>query len=257
MERLEQVTRLKEGIKALENHWHCLTEERLPGAKLDFLTLYPKHMEYLTDVYRWEEKFWSYDYQLFLALEQVKNHAILLATLACGAGAEQADCREWYLLISEICSFQRKEEKLPFHTSEYIIYLALSGEYSQKKFRQWPSVPDSQAARDLILYALMTGKPLKIDRSRVLYDDGIWLRFYDALAAGDSNGVKAACIDFARYFWQQCEATGTPVYAPEDYPCFEPDYNAALAIALYRDGMDISFESEQYERFYIGALCRT
>lgn len=51
MERLEQVTRLKEGIKVLENHWHYLTEERLPGAKLDFLTLYPKHMEYLTDVY--------------------------------------------------------------------------------------------------------------------------------------------------------------------------------------------------------------
>jgi hypothetical protein len=86
MERLEQVIRLKECIKALENHWHCLTEERLPSAKLDFLTLYPKHMEYLTDVYRWEEKFWNNDSQLFPALERIKNHAILLATLPAGQG---------------------------------------------------------------------------------------------------------------------------------------------------------------------------
>ena len=256
MERLEQVNRLKECIKALENHWHGLTEERLPGAKLDFLTLYPKHMEYLTDVYRWEEKFWNYDYQLFPALERIKNHAILLATLACGAGAEKADCKEWYLLIAEICSFQKKAENLPFNQAEYIIYRALAGEYSTEKFQHWPSAPNSQAIPDLVLYALMTGNPLTPDRDRDLYDNAIWVRFYDALSAGDTVGVKAACMEFAEYFWRQCEASETPLYAPEEYPCFEPEYNAALTIALRRVGMEISFDEEAYKIFYIGALCR-
>lgn len=63
-------------------------------------------------------------------------------------------------------------------------------------------------------------------------------------------------MDFARYFWNVCEAAETPVYAPEDYPCFEPDYNAVLAIAVNRENMEISFDEEAYERFYIGALCR-
>lgn len=223
---------------------------------MDLLSLWPKYMKRLTDVYRWEEGFFNYDYQLFPALERIKNHAILLAALACGAGAEQADCREWYLLIAEICSFQRKDEELPFDTSEFIIYLALARKYSQEKYQLWPSTPDSQAVPDIILYALITGNPLRLDRSREYHDDAIWFRYYDALVAEDTSGVKAACMDFARYFWQQCEATDTPIYAPENYPCFEPKYNAALAIALHCENMEISFEEDPFERFYIGALSR-
>ena len=72
----------------------------------------------------------------------------------------------------------------------------------------------------------------------------------------DSERVKKACQNFADYFWNNCEANEIPIYAPEDYPCFEPDYNAALAIAVNREHMKIDFQKEAYDRFYIGALGR-
>lgn len=258
MGRLEKVNEIKERIKQLENLDYRFVRERLHRAEADFIHLYPKYMERLTDVYRWGENLCNYDYQFFPALERLKNDAILLATLACAAGADWSICREWYLLIAELCSFQKKEENLPFNQAEFLVYLALAGDFSREKMEFWPSLPqDSQATPDLILYSLMIGNPLTIDRRNLVFDDAIWLRFYDALSAGDTFGVKAACEDFAKYFWNTCEANEMPVYSPEEYPCFEPVYNAALAIALYREGMDISFEAEQYEKFYIGALCRT
>lgn len=126
--------------------------------------------------------------------------------------------------------------------------------FSKEHYLSWSQKAESQSIHDVVLYALMTENPLIIEQRNLYYDDPIWLDYYEGMLTNDSERVKNACKNFAEYFWNDCKVNELPTYAPESYPCFEPDYNAALTIALEKKQMKIVFEEKVYERFYIGAL---
>lgn len=70
----------------------------------------------------------------------------------------------------------------------------------------------------------------------------------------DEIKVKENCIAIAEGWFKEYEQCETPIYDPEKYPCYEPECNAILSIALHREKMNINFEEKKYRDFYLAIL---
>ncbi|SFB72383.1 hypothetical protein SAMN05421780_101109 [Flexibacter flexilis DSM 6793] len=228
--------------------------EKLHGAYADFQRLFPIYWPKVKQFVNLNYSFIIKDYQFFLALDKFINPSILLATLACAAGAEKGYCKQWYSIIAKLSSFQKNNNEHIHNLKDMLVFNALSGEFDIEQFKNWPLYPETRATEVRVLYALMTGNSLSIDSDKLYFDNALWLQFYNSLKNNDIKNTKAVLINFAEYFWNNCEVNETPIYSPEQYPCFEPDYNAALAIASYHFDKKTDFVEEKYEKFYIGAL---
>ena len=221
--------------------------ERIPGATDDYVRISGRvrssleWMNLRTDESQQHNK----DYRLLL---------LELVSLECAAGADAQRCRAIFSCIAEVSRLSLPGSNLPADPSDAMTYAALAGEFSKDHYDAWPNDIPSLQTSERVLYMLMTGKQLSLPIDARLFDDRHWIELYDAFMRNDAEGVRAALISLADWWLSEYEDTEMPIYAPDKYPSFfEPDPNAALAIANLREGMNIDFDREEHKMFYLAA----
>lgn len=220
-------------------------EERLAGAMEDYLRLSPPNIGMLNSFAKSNDKEFFSRYH--------RDAVFRLSALELAAGALKVHCQGWFVVLAKMDSCIFKDEKEPNNPQEAIINFALARDFSKDRYEKWPK-PYEGNIPATVLYKLMTGNEAYLPQKSNLHDNTYWLNLYDAIIMKDEKKLKESCIDIAEFWFREYEASETPIYDSEKFPCYEPECNAILSIALHREKMNIDFADKKYRDFYIAAL---
>ncbi|WP_160689018.1 hypothetical protein [Clostridium sp. C2-6-12] len=236
---------IKINILQLLEYSFCFGKERISGAMEDYKRLSTSHIALLDGFSRSaNDKFRSHYY---------REAVFKLSSLELAAGAPKFRCQTWFSILAKIDSCIFEGEKERNNPQEAIINFALARDFNKDRYENWPKPYESNVPAT-ILYKLMTGKEVSLPEKSILHDNAYWLNLYQAITVQDEKKVKENCIAIAEGWFKEYEECETPIYDPENFPCYEPDCNAILSIALHREKMNIYFDEKKYRDFYIAAL---
>jgi hypothetical protein len=220
-------------------------KERIIGAMKDYLRLSSTHMEMLKRFSRSTDKEFFSPYH--------REAVFRLSALELAAGASKIRCQGWFSILAKMDSCIFEGEKGPNNPQDAVINFALARDFSKDRYENWQKPYESNIPAT-VLYKLMTGKEAYLPEKSSLHDDTYWLNLYNAIIMRDEKKVKENCIAIAEGWFKEYESSETPIYDPEKFPCYEPECNAVLSIALHKENMKIEFEDKKYRDFYIAAL---
>jgi len=251
---MDNITNIKEQILQLIQVPPVFGAERIAGGTADYARLAPDWLASLSGIDRLEAAAWQRDNSFVLKIKYLRQAIFRLSSLECAAGAPAERCRMWFRCLASILSQKLIGENYPIDSEEAVTFFALARDFSLERYQDWPEKSDFEGVSSRILYGLMTGYPVVLPEENPAYDDEYWLQLYQAITQKNGTKVKAACMALADYWLHDYEVNEVPVYDQEQFPCFEPDCNAILAIALYREQIPVVFEEEKYRRFYLASL---
>lgn len=251
---MDNIACIKEQILQLIQTPPELGAERIAGGAADYERLAPTWLGYLSGIDKLQDTAWNYDYSFALKITYLREAVFRLSSLECAAGAAPERCRQWFRCLAGIVAQQMTGELYPIDSEQAVTFSALAKDFDQDRYKEWPAKSDHAGISSRILYGLMTGYPVVLPEEKPAYDDRHWLQLYQAITQKNGAEVKAACMGLADYWLHDYEVNEIPVYDQEQYPCFEADCNAILAIALYREQISVIFEEDRYRRFYLAAL---
>ena len=251
---MDNIVRIKNQILQLLQTPPEWRSERIAGGAADYERLAPTWLDNLSGIDKLPDTAWNYDYSFASKITYLREAVFRLGSLECAAGAEPKRCRQWFRCLSGIVAQRMTGELYPIDSEQAVTFSALARDFALDRYKEWPLKSDHAGISSRILYGLMTGYPVVLPEEKPAYDDRHWLQLYQAITQKNGAAVKAACVALADYWFHDYEVNEVPIYDPERFPCFEPDCNAILAIALYREQIPIVFEEEKYRRFYLAAL---
>lgn len=251
---MDNITHIKEQILQLIQTPPVLGAERIAGGAADYEWLAPTWLGYLSGIDKLQDTSWNNNYSFALKITYLREAIFRISSLECAAGAAPERCRQWFRCLAVIVAQRMKGEMYPIDTEEAVTFSALARDFTKDRYKDWPAVSDHGGISSQILYGLMTGYLVVLPEEKPTYDDQHWIKLYQAIIQKNGTEVKAACMALADYWLHDYEVNEIPVYDQERFPCFEPDCNAILAIALYREQIAVVFEEEKYRRFYLAAL---
>lgn len=242
---MSTLAQLHSQIAALLHSPLVFGDERVPEGRAEYQRLAP-------DAQGGVESFQSLG-----QLDKRQNSAyceklLHLASLECAAGAGAARCRAWFGTIAQVASLPLGAA--PAAPAEAALYFALADDFDSARYADWPEEIDTQATASRVIYRLMSGKPLEIEAQPLIGDGQLWLRGYRAAQQRSRPEAQATCAALANWWLHDYEATETPRYNLERYPCFEPDCNALCAILMRRERLPLRFAHKHHRDFYMAAL---
>lgn len=226
--------------------------ERIAGAAKDYKRLSTEWLDRLAGIGRLGDTALD-DYGFVSAIQFYWEALFRLSSLECAAGTAPDRCRRLFRYMALLASYMPNGKIYPVHSDHASSFFALAQDYAKERYAAWPAESNYKNESSRVLYALMTGNPVEFNTA-LLHDDPYWVSLYHGIQQHNPDEVKAACMSLADYWYHDYAVNEVPSYDPERFPCFEPDCNAILAIALYREQIPIVFEEEKYRRFYLAAL---
>ncbi|MDU2065339.1 MAG: hypothetical protein E6713_10920 [Sporomusaceae bacterium] len=251
---MENTNYIKEKILQLIQTPPVFGEERIPGGLADYERLAPEWLSSLSGIDQLEADAWHRNDAFVLKIKYLREAIFRLGSLECAAGASAERCRLWFACLALLLSQKLVGENYPIDSEETVTFFALTRDFSLEHYRDWPEKSDYEGVASRILYGLMTGYPVVLPTENPAYDDRHWLQLYRAIMQKNATDLKQACMALADYWLHDYAVNEVPVFDQEQFPCFEADCNAILAIALYREQISVVFEEEKYRQFYLAAL---
>lgn len=251
---MDDITKVKVQIERLLKSSLGFEPERVSGGAADYQRLAPEWLERLKGISSLDAQAFHNDYSVVLKINYIREAIFRLCSLECAAGAPAERCRKWFQCLAVIDSHKLLEEMYPVNSEEAVSFFALARDFSLERYQGWPEKADYDGVSSSILYELMTGKIQDFHNVDAGFDDVHWLRLYEAIKARGVKNVQRASMELADYWYHDYEINEVPINDLARYPCFEPDCNAVLAIALYREKIPVIFNEEKYRRFYLAAL---
>lgn len=249
----EALSFVKEQIFNLTEQVPQFGEERVAGAMADYHRLSVQCREHLRTIDKLEDVRIN-PYVSPYSNDGYRKAILRLMSWECAAGASAQRCHEWFSCLARLAVRIPVGETAPFDVADALICFALAGDFSVNWYASWPQQPGKEATSTDLLYALMLGRQTNTPEQDLRYHDmPHWHRLYTAISNYNHEEVAAAAMALADYWYTDYQVNELPMYDPENYPCFEPDCNAIMAVALHREKIPVSFP-EKYERFYIAAF---
>lgn len=224
-----------------------LGPERLPSAAADYRRLIGSAASEVRSFAASPEETRGHNRDFRVALSRI-------ASIECAAGAPVQRCRTWFHCLSSLAAWRPPDSSKPLSVTDASIWAALAGNFADQAFRSWPTEPDAEATPDRVVYRLMTGHKVEMPLSRGLFDNALWEDLGTALETHDARTASRTFRAIAKSWLEDYEASETSPYDPQNFSTFEPAPNAALAIAMKREHMQIHLRRVQYENFYYVAL---
>lgn len=224
-----------------------LGSERLPNASRDYHRLIP---EIISEVRSFtvspeQSRRHNRDYRIAL---------LRIASIECAAGVSIERCRTWFYCLASLAAWIPSDTTQPIDPAESVIWSALALQFQRDVFIEWPDDPDTRSISDRVIYRLLTQKTVDTYSLHPLFEEQYWEDLCSAIEAHLSEPATRAFQEIADWWLSEYQSCETSSYDPEHFSTFEPAPNAALAIALIRERMQIQLHQLAHRHFYYVAL---
>ncbi|MFQ4136451.1 hypothetical protein PGN35_009030 [Nodosilinea sp. PGN35] len=221
--------------------------ERLPAAAHDYQRLIPAITSEVISYTASPEqsKRHNHDYRVVL---------LRIVSIECAAGASVERCRTWFYCLASLSAWIPSDTTQPVNIGESAIWAALAGRFDDPAFANWVNDPNTKSISDRVVYRLLTGKSVDVQTPKPLFEESFWKDLCSALETKQSELASFTFQAIADWWLSEYQSCETPAYDPENFSTFEPAPNAALAVALIRDQMQIQLHQLAHRRFYYVAL---
>jgi hypothetical protein len=233
-------------VAALLAETPVLGPERLPSAARDFERLMPAIRAGVAASACSPEESRRHNREFRAALLQI-------VSLESAAGASIQRCRRWFRCLRALSAWRPVDADAPISSSDAAIWWSLDAGFREPPPADWPETADAEGAEEQAIYSLVTGNRPRF-RPRDLHDDVLWKRLHVAIEQGHSSVAAQLFASIADWWLEEYAATDTAPYDPEHHATFEPGPNAALALALLRERLEIPVLAAKHQRFYYVAL---
>jgi len=233
----------KQAVTLLISELPRLETERIPSAASDWARLMPGILLQVHALTLSPEESHSHNQNYRTAL-------LRAASIDCAGGAPVERCRSWFRCLASLAAWTPSTSAQMANLGEATIWAALAGWFDAAPPSGWPEDPKTNATSDRIIYRLLTRRPVETNSPRELFENREWEDLCTAMESSQADAAARCFRSLAAWWIKEYRASETSAYDPDNFSTFEPAPNAALAIALVRDHMDIRFHKEAHERFY-------
>ena len=217
--------------------------ERLPSAAIDHSRLMPTILSEIGSFTRSPEESLRHNQDYRIALSRA-------VSMECAGGAPVERCRIWFRCLASLAAWTPPNATHAASIGESAVWAALAGWFDASPPTGWPEDPNTKATPERVVYRLLTRKAIEACSPPTLFDDKIWEELCSDIETRQDASAARSFRALAAWWLKEYKASETLPYEPERFSTFEPAPNAALAIALVRDGMQIGFQRAKHERFY-------
>ncbi len=223
-----------------------LGPERLAGARRDYDRLLPAIWREVEAQAGSREESPGHNLDLRLAL-------LRIVSMESAAGISVDRCRAWFGCLGALAAWVPPDTDLPIDVVDAAAWAALAGQFHDDSSLRLPPDPKSGVPAHRVLHSLVTGSG-HVETDDRSAESRAWIDLHDALRRADAAAAGRAFREVADWWLEEYRQSDTPAYDPDNFPTFDPHLNAALAIAMIRDGLDIALPCPEHRKFYFVAL---